>query len=102
MTLGRNEPCPCGSGKKYKKCCLAKDEEAARKAKPAPAPASVPTSKLEPARDEPPPNPQMDAWNARWDEFDAADYEGRMALFLRTLEEEELMDAEMEIGGAHV
>ncbi len=20
---GRNEPCPCGSGKKYKKCCLA-------------------------------------------------------------------------------
>jgi uncharacterized protein YecA (UPF0149 family) len=21
---GRNEPCPCGSGKKYKKCCLRK------------------------------------------------------------------------------
>ncbi len=21
--LGRNDPCPCGSGKKYKKCCLA-------------------------------------------------------------------------------
>ena len=20
---GRNEPCPCGSGKKYKKCCAA-------------------------------------------------------------------------------
>ena len=19
---GRNEPCPCGSGKKYKRCCL--------------------------------------------------------------------------------
>ncbi len=19
---GRNKPCPCGSGKKYKKCCL--------------------------------------------------------------------------------
>lgn len=25
MTLGRNEPCHCGSGKKYKKCCLEKD-----------------------------------------------------------------------------
>ncbi|MFQ5786836.1 MAG: SEC-C metal-binding domain-containing protein [Thermodesulfobacteriota bacterium] len=25
--LGRNEPCHCGSGKKYKKCCLYKDEE---------------------------------------------------------------------------
>jgi tetratricopeptide (TPR) repeat protein len=26
--IGRNEPCPCGSGKKYKQCCLAKDEAA--------------------------------------------------------------------------
>ena len=22
MKIGRNEPCPCGSGRKYKKCCL--------------------------------------------------------------------------------
>jgi hypothetical protein len=22
--IGRNEPCPCGSGKKYKKCCYGK------------------------------------------------------------------------------
>ncbi len=29
--LGRNDPCHCGSGKKYKHCHLAKDEEAARK-----------------------------------------------------------------------
>jgi uncharacterized protein YecA (UPF0149 family) len=21
VKIGRNEPCPCGSGKKYKKCC---------------------------------------------------------------------------------
>ncbi len=21
--IGRNDPCPCGSGKKYKKCCMA-------------------------------------------------------------------------------
>jgi len=20
--IGRNDPCPCGSGKKYKKCCM--------------------------------------------------------------------------------
>ena len=26
---GRNAPCPCGSGKKYKRCCLEKDEAAA-------------------------------------------------------------------------
>jgi tetratricopeptide (TPR) repeat protein len=24
--IGRNDPCSCGSGKKYKKCCLARDE----------------------------------------------------------------------------
>ena len=22
MKPGRNEPCPCGSGKKYKRCCM--------------------------------------------------------------------------------
>lgn len=27
--VGRNQPCPCGSGKKYKQCCLAKDQAAA-------------------------------------------------------------------------
>jgi preprotein translocase subunit SecA len=26
--VGRNDPCPCGSGKKYKKCCMLKDEAA--------------------------------------------------------------------------
>jgi len=27
---GRNDPCPCGSGRKFKKCCLGKDGAAAR------------------------------------------------------------------------
>ncbi len=27
---GRNDPCLCGSGKKYKRCCLAQDEAAER------------------------------------------------------------------------
>ena len=26
--IGRNDPCPCGSGKKYKKCCLPRDQVA--------------------------------------------------------------------------
>ena len=25
-TIGRNDPCPCGSGKKYKKCCGANEQ----------------------------------------------------------------------------
>ena len=27
MRIGRNDPCPCGSGKKYKKCCLGKTDD---------------------------------------------------------------------------
>jgi uncharacterized protein YchJ len=30
MKVGCNEPCPCGNGKRYKKCCLAKDEATER------------------------------------------------------------------------
>lgn len=45
--LGRNDACPCGSGRKYKKCCQAADDarereaEAARRAKPAIDPRSL-------------------------------------------------------------
>jgi tetratricopeptide (TPR) repeat protein len=39
--IGRNDLCPCNSGKKYKKCCMAGDEAAARAARPA-QPAAVP------------------------------------------------------------
>lgn len=26
VKIGRNDPCPCGSGKKYKQCCMKKDQ----------------------------------------------------------------------------
>ena len=43
-------PCHCGSGKKYKFCCLAQDREAARKAtNTAPAPGTVTASPDDPA-----------------------------------------------------
>lgn len=29
VKIGRNDPCPCGSGKKYKQCCLKKSEPSA-------------------------------------------------------------------------
>ena len=28
--ISRNDPCPCGSGKKFKKCCLGKELEIQR------------------------------------------------------------------------
>jgi tetratricopeptide (TPR) repeat protein len=30
--IRRNDPCPCGSGQKYKRCCLPRDEAAERAA----------------------------------------------------------------------
>ena len=33
--VGRNDPCPCGSGKKYKKCCLNKDQRPSPEARAA-------------------------------------------------------------------
>ena len=38
--LGRNDPCHCDSGKKYKQCCLRSDEAAQLAAAPPPAPRS--------------------------------------------------------------
>ncbi len=32
--VGRNEPCPCGSGKKYKRCCALEEERAEQPAFP--------------------------------------------------------------------
>jgi hypothetical protein len=34
MKLGRNDPCHCGRGKKYKKCHMAQDEAGRLKAPP--------------------------------------------------------------------
>jgi preprotein translocase subunit SecA len=46
MGIRRNDPCPCGSGKKFKKCCYSPDDdgeadEAAASAPAEPAPASA-------------------------------------------------------------
>jgi hypothetical protein len=56
-SLGRNDPCHCGSGKKYKQCHLAQDEAAERAARakaadaaPAPAADESPAKKSSSAR----------------------------------------------------
>jgi hypothetical protein len=127
----RNEPCPCGSGKKYKHCCLKKDEAArraaheeakrlAREPKAAPPSFPVPTPARLPLEagkdedlwdeleqeanagdsswDEPEMRPDADAdlalFEARWEEFEAAEnYEEQIAIFLATLDDG-LMDDE--------
>jgi hypothetical protein len=105
MRAGRNDPCPCGSGRKYKKCCLAADMKApaaiplpARPAKETIASATPLGTEQErlkrPALAKPPVDPRIAAFNARWDEFENQDYEGRIELFLSALDDKESMDAE--------
>ena len=50
--LGRNDPCHCGSGKKYKQCHLDKDEQAAREARATAAAEAERNAPAEPAKDE--------------------------------------------------
>ena len=61
---GRNDPCHCGSGKKYKRCCLKRDEVAEREehaevaaeaATPAPEGKSAPDAQK-------PPRPTEQPW----------------------------------------
>ena len=94
---GRNDPCWCGSGKKYKNCHRRQDQAEAKRSavKPAPATTAVaPPAPMTPTMPEPPPvPPEIAAINARWDQFEAADLEGKVTFFLKTLASGE-MDCE--------
>jgi hypothetical protein len=41
LNIGRNDSCPCGSGKKYKRCCLPKEEAQAAATRPREVPDEV-------------------------------------------------------------
>jgi len=127
MNAGRNDPCPCGSGKKYKKCCLAKDRKGLSENRIEPPPRdwddaepeaadaadtlqradellraelSAATSGREDQQpDEPPPQPDplAQAQDALWEEFEACDYEGQTALFLKTFDTPELISQGMAV-----
>ena len=93
--VGRNDPCPCGSGKKYKNCCMSKDKEEEKRQQAAWQVALPRTPVLSEAFPEPP-DPQTEASNQLWDELQVRDYEGKIVLFHQTLEKEPaLIDEEM-------
>ncbi len=118
MKTGRNDSCPCGSGKKYKKCCLAKDQQASpgQTAVVSPPPSSAapprPGSFLTPQRVQPagsiapariakpstipePIDPVTERGNSRWREFKSQVGEARIAVFLETLDDAEVMNDEL-------
>lgn len=65
---GRNEPCHCGSGRKYKHCCLAKDEKkaAAARAKAAKAEEAAAAPAEEAATAAPPPRAPKPKTDQPW------------------------------------
>jgi hypothetical protein len=117
MKAGRNDACPCGSGKKYKKCCLGKDLVAAPaqpivssvlrsatgplRANSVPATSSRSGLSSSPAQatkaptPPPPPDPIAERGDRRWKEFESQSEDGRIAIFLETLEDAEVMSDSM-------
>ncbi|MFH1465909.1 MAG: SEC-C metal-binding domain-containing protein [Pseudomonadota bacterium] len=69
--LGRNDACPCGSGRKYKRCCLLKGKD-----DPYARPTAVPTPPRRAPKEQQPWGP--DPWD---DEEDWEDDEGPEATF---------------------
>ncbi len=108
MKIGRNELCHCGSGQKYKTCCMRKDRQAthekyeaeqlqltANAEKQSVSETEEPVVPRPLRMPEPPPDPHMEAIYARWEEFEKVkDYISRIDLFQKTLDEPELMDDE--------
>lgn len=116
--VARNDPCPCGSGKKYKKCCLPKDREA-RAQDAAASDNEVFAGEINAAEEEmeaaplsdfnvnvgtdsPPPltmvevDPLLQRINAFWEDFMDAPYEKQWNLTTKLLAEEpDLLDGEM-------
>jgi hypothetical protein len=122
MKTGRNDPCPCGSGKKYKKCCLEKDKlEAATRPAFIPSGPSLYTTPneqmsgrtessaytstalaapSEPVLEAPPQpkDPIEEKRDARCEEFESLDEDddnGRIEVFLKTLDDRELITDDM-------
>ena len=64
---GRNEPCRCGSGRKYKHCCLGKDEATASAArvKAAAEVSAQPVEEISPAPKKAAKPPTAQPWKAR-------------------------------------
>lgn len=58
-------------------------------------PVALPPLPSVPVPDPPAPDPYVEAFNRRWEEFQSRDYAGQIALFQQTLDEPQLMDAEM-------
>jgi len=94
MKIGRNEACPCGSGKKYKKCCLGKNAGATRatiETRRARRPEPKETRRARP----PEPTEAETRWRRFWDDYRKAPVDAKLAMARRVIEEEKDFDGEL-------
>lgn len=91
---GRNVPCWCGSGKKYKHCHLKQDQQAAAAPPPTETVASTASENNLLAPYVPPLPPERSAadlaFEVEWEHFRQADLDGKIALFLEKLDNRSL------------
>jgi hypothetical protein len=94
MKTGRNAPCPCGSGKKYKKCCLSKDE-AEKRASDA---AGIPDYDGGTPDEQPDDGVDIEKskwWEKFWDDFHDAPVERRLEMAREIVETGEDFDGDV-------
>lgn len=87
--VGRNDPCHCGSGVKYKYCCLQKDQEEANASSASESEATA-TSQMSSSTE----SRTLSPAEKTWDTFDASDYEDQKALVDEITGDPDRMDAE--------
>jgi len=79
--VGRNDPCPCGSGVKYKYCCINKPSDASSTSSSA-----APTTETE--------SSTLSLAEQAYEEFESADYEGKRVLLEDLIGDAERLDSE--------
>ncbi len=83
--VGRNDPCPCGSGKKYKYCCLPKEEEKrSRNLKP-----SITFDSVGGIDDNSRNDTGNESWRSDFDKFKELDLDGKFDFFYDKYEDPE-------------
>ncbi len=83
--LGRNDPCWCGSNKKYKKCHWREDKRAKQTKQAAAPPPPSTISHTSPSSSDL--TPEQIAISERWERFEAANMEGKIAIFEQAMDD---------------
>lgn len=91
--VGRNDPCHCGSGVKYKYCCLQKDQEE-HSSSTSTAPSASETRSSFQSQTATSESQTTSPAEKAWESFEASDYEERRALVEEIAGDAERMDTE--------